>query len=215
MATSSLYVLGGGGHAKVVIDSLKAGGAQIAGVIDPKLGVGALLLGVPGAGGDELMDTLDPQSVRIANGIGATVKSRTNRKLYEIWTGRGFRFVSVVHPSAIIGSEVELAEGCQIMAGAIVQPHARIGAGTVINTAASIDHDCVVGEHCFVAPSVTLCGGAQVGAGCFVGAGATLLPGVKVGQNALIAAGAVVDRDVSDGDFFSRRDRRAAEPLDR
>ncbi|KMY86514.1 Acetyltransferase (isoleucine patch superfamily) [Candidatus Paraburkholderia calva] len=204
MSNAPLYVLGGGGHAKVVIDTLKASGATITGVIDPKLGVGTFLLGVPGAGGDELMQTLDPRNVRIANGVGATVKSRVNRKLYEIWTEHGFRFVSMVHPSAIIGAEVKLAEGCQIMAGAIVQPHARIGTGTVINTAASIDHDCVVGAHCFVAPSVTLCGDAQVGPGCFIGASATLLPGVKVGPNVLIAAGAMVDSDVADGAFVAR-----------
>lgn len=204
MTNSKLYVLGGGGHAKVVIDSLRAGGATIDGLIDPRLEVGTRVLGVPVIGGDEWMDKLDPNEARLANGVGATVKSRVNRKLFDLWSAKGFAFVSVMHPSAIIGAEVELAQGCQIMAGAILQPHAKIGTGTVINTAASIDHDCVVGAHCFIAPMVALCGGAAVGEGSFVGAGATLLPGVKVGNNALIAAGVVVDTDVADGDYFSR-----------
>ncbi|ODP31306.1 hypothetical protein A9762_07530 [Pandoraea sp. ISTKB] len=201
---SKLYVLGGGGHAKVVIDSLIAAGETIDGLIDPRLEVGTRVLGVPVIGGDEWMDKLDPNEARLANGVGATVKSRVNRKLFDLWSAKGFAFVSVIHPSAIIGAEVELAQGCQIMAGAILQPHAKIGTGTVINTAASIDHDCVVGAHCFIAPMVTLCGAAAVGEGSFVGAGATLLPGVKVGNNALVAAGVVVDTDVADGDYFSR-----------
>lgn len=204
MTNTKLYVLGGGGHAKVVIDALTASGASLAGLIDPRLEIGTLMLGVPVIGGDEWMQKLDPQSVQLANGVGATVKSRVNRKLFDLWSAQGFSFATVVHPSAVVGAEVDLAPGCQIMAGAILQPHAKIGVGTVINTSVSIDHDCVVGAHCFVAPSVTLCGGASIGEGVFVGAGATLLPGVKVGNNALIAAGAVVDTDVADGDYFQR-----------
>lgn len=204
MTNTKLYVLGGGGHAKVVIDALTASGANIAGLIDPRLEIGTLMLGVPVIGGDEWMQKLDPHGAQLANGVGATVKSRVNRKLFDLWSAQGFSFATVLHPSAVVGAEVELAPGCQIMAGAILQPHAKIGVGTVINTSVSIDHDCVVGAHCFVAPSVTLCGGASIGEGVFVGAGATLLPGVKVGNNALIAAGAVVDTDVADGDYFQR-----------
>lgn len=201
---SKLYVLGAGGHAKVVIDSLLASGTAVHGIIDPRLSIGTALLGVPAIGGDEWIDKLDPAEVTIANGVGATVKSRVNRKLFELWSTRGFRFARVIHPSAIVGTEVELADGCQVMAGAVIQPHARIGAGTVINTGCRIDHDCVIGAHCFVAPSVTLCGGASIGEGSFVGAGAVLLPGVSVGNAALVAAGATVDADVGDGQYFPR-----------
>lgn len=201
---SKLYVLGAGGHAKVVIDALLAGNATVHGIIDPRLPVGTALLGVPAIGGDELIDELDPAEVVIANGVGATVKSRINRKLFELWSARGFRFISVIHPRTIVGAEVELVDGCQIMAGAVIQPHARIGAGTVINTGCRIDHDCVVGAHCFIAPSVTLCGGASIGEGSFIGAGAVLLPGVSVGKAALVAAGATVDADVGDNQYFPR-----------
>jgi UDP-perosamine 4-acetyltransferase len=187
-----------------VIDSLLTAGTAVHGIIDPRLSVGTVLLGVPAIGGDEWIDKLDPAEAIIANGVGATVKSRVNRKLFELWSTRGFLFARVVHPSATIGTEVELADGCQVMAGAVIQPHARIGAGTVINTGCRIDHDCIIGAHCFVAPSVTLCGGASIGEGSFVGAGAVLLPGVSVGKAALVAAGATVDADVGDGQYFPR-----------
>ena len=204
MTNPKLYVLGGGGHAKVVIDSLIASGTSVTGLIDPRLAVGSSLLGVSVAGGDELIHQLDPKTMLLANGVGATAKSRVNRKLYEQWSAQGFRFVSVVHPSAVIGSEVQLSPACQIMARTVIQPHVKIGTGTVINTAASIDHDCEVGKHCFISPMVTLCGGAHVGEGTFIGAGAILLPGVRVGCNALIAAGAVIAANVADGDYFPR-----------
>ena len=204
MIESKIYVIGGGGHAKVVIDSLTASGSDVVGIIDPRLIVRSQLLGIQVVGGDEWRAKLDPKKTLLANGIGATAKSRTNRKLFDIWTADGFKFVSVIHPSAIIGPEVDLEQGSQIMAGAILQAHTKIGVGTVINTAACIDHDCVVGPHCFIAPSVTLCGGVELGEGVFIGAGATLLPGVKVGNNALVAAGAVVDNDVIPGEYVKR-----------
>lgn len=204
MTNSALYVLGGGGHAKVVIDSLISSGTSVSGIIDPRLAVGSSLLGVSVVGGDELISQLDPQTTLLANGVGATAKTRMNRKLSEQWSGQGFSFVSVIHPSALICAEVNLASGCQIMAGVVIQPHVKIGEETVINTAASIDHDCEVGAYCFISPMVTLCGGVKVGEGTFIGAGATLLPGVKVGRNALIAAGVVVTADIADSEYFHR-----------
>lgn len=199
-----LFVLGGGGHAKVVIDSLRSAAIVVAGIIDPRLQPGERLMEVQVAGGDDFLSTRDPVRTQLANGVGATVKSRVNRKLFEAWTARGFTFVTVVHASATIAGDVRLDGGAQVMAGAVVQPYAHIGAGTVINTGCRVDHDCVVAEHCFIAPSVTLCGGVTIGGGTFVGAGAVLLPGVKVGQNALVAAGAIVDTDVGDGEYFQR-----------
>ena len=204
MTNKKLYVLGGGGHAKVVIDSLVKNGSVVSGVIDPRLKVGDQLLDILVVGGDELMSQLDPQLTLLANGVGATANSRTNRKLYDLWSAHGFSFATVVHPTAIIANEVRLALGCQIMAGTVLQPHVTIGKCTVINTAASVDHDCEIGDYCFIAPMVNLCGGAKVGEGSFIGAGAVLLPGVKVGKNVLIAAGAVVNADVADGEYIKR-----------
>jgi len=204
MRYKNLYVLGGGGHAKVILDALIKSGASVTGIIDPRLPLDSEVFGVRVTGGDELMATLDPQVNAIANGVGATPKNFINKKLFEIWTASGFHFISVIHPSAIIGEQVVLHDGCQIMARVVLQPNAQIGMGSVINTASSIDHDCVIGQHCFIAPSVTLCGGATVGDNCFIGAGATLLPGITVGSQALIAAGAVVDKNIGEGEFFPR-----------
>jgi UDP-perosamine 4-acetyltransferase len=80
-----------------------------------------------------------------------------------------------------------------------VQCRARIGRNVVINTRASVDHDCVVEDHVFVGPGATLCGEVRIGEGTFVGAGAVILPGIAVGDGAIVAAGAVVARNVPSG----------------
>lgn len=199
-----IYVLGGGGHAKVVIDSLLSQGLVAAGILDPMLQPGTKVLGLEILGGDDVLNNFAVDEVLLANGVGATPKNRINTKLFKIWHDKGFRFVEVRHSSAIISSNAEVDEGAQIMAGVIVQPGAVIREGVVLNTGARIDHDCIIGQHCFIAPSVTMCGGVKVGEHTFIGAGAVILPGVHVGKNTLIGANAVVENDVPDGGCILR-----------
>ena len=68
----------------------------------------------------------------------------------------------------------------------------------MINTCASIDHDCVIGAHTFISPGVVLSGNVLVGESVFIGAGAAVLPGV-IGVNVVIGAGAVVIKSIPDG----------------
>ena len=91
------------------------------------------------------------------------------------------------------------------MAGAIIQPGARIGRNVLVNTRAVVEHDCQIGDHCHIAPGAVLCGGVSVGEGAHVGAGAIVLGGVKLGAGSVVAAGAVVAKDVEAGVLCRRR----------
>jgi acetyltransferase-like isoleucine patch superfamily enzyme len=83
-----------------------------------------------------------------------------------------------------------------VCAGAIVQPGASIGSHTIINTGASVDHDCGIGDFVHIAPGVHLAGGVRIAEGAFLGIGAGVLPNVCVGEWAVLGAGAVAIRDV-------------------
>jgi sugar O-acyltransferase (sialic acid O-acetyltransferase NeuD family) len=85
-----------------------------------------------------------------------------------------------------------------ICAGAIVLPRATLGRGVLLNTKASVDHDCVIGDFVHIAPGATLGGDVQVGAETFIGPGATVAARIRIGARAVIGAGAVVVRDVPD-----------------
>ena len=84
------------------------------------------------------------------------------------------------------------------MANATVNVDAHVGDNAILNTACSIDHDCVIGAHAHVAPGVTLAGGVTVGEGTLVGIGAIAIPGMAIGADSIIGAGAVVTADVPD-----------------
>jgi UDP-perosamine 4-acetyltransferase len=80
----------------------------------------------------------------------------------------------------------------------VIQADASIGANSLINTGARVDHDCVIDEHVHIAPGAVLSGGVAVGTRSHIGVGATVIQRVCIGKCCLIAAGAVVVSDVAD-----------------
>ncbi|CDC00762.1 putative acetyltransferase [Bacteroides sp. CAG:443] len=85
------------------------------------------------------------------------------------------------------------------MQGVIIQACTQIGKHCIVNTGASIDHECVIGDFVHISPKVTLCGNIHVGEGTWIGAGTVVIPGVKIGRWSIIGAGSVVDKDIPDG----------------
>lgn len=193
-----LILLGAGGHAKVLLSLVRACGYNVIGVCDPGLaGQGVShWRGVAVLGADDALDRYAPESVELINGIGQVVGGNLRRAVHESGCARGFRFPPLVHPAAWLDDSVILEDGAQIMAGAIVQADVRIGCASIVNTSASVDHDCCLAAHVHVAPGAILCGGVTVGEGSFIGSGSTVIQGVDIGESALVGAGTVVVRDV-------------------
>ncbi|QKG80228.1 acetyltransferase [Tenuifilum thalassicum] len=103
-----------------------------------------------------------------------------------------------IHISAIIGSNVIIDKGTVVMQGAIVQSSVKVGAHVILNTASTVDHDCVLEDFVHVSPNATLCGNVIVGEGSHIGAGAAVIPNIKIGKWCTIGAGSVVINDIPD-----------------
>lgn len=111
-------------------------------------------------------------------------------------SGRGYRAATIVHPSAVVGSQVVVGEGCYVAALVALMANARLGSHVHLNVRANVHHDCNVGDFSIVNPGAVLTGNVQLGAGVEVGASAVLIPSVRVGDGAVVGAGTVVIRDV-------------------
>jgi UDP-perosamine 4-acetyltransferase len=193
-----LIVVGGGGHAKVLVSTLLLSGREVLGFVDVNASI-PKLLSIANLGDDSAAFAHSPEQVRLVNGVGSINSAIRRRKIYERFAERGYAFETVIHPSAIVSLEVEVDEGVQIMAGAVVQPGTRLGMNAIINTGACVDHDCLIEAHVHIAPGATLSGDVRIGRGSHVGTGATIIQGIKVGSGCVVGAGAVVIRDVPDG----------------
>lgn len=112
---------------------------------------------------------------------------------------QGIRPLTVVHPRAFVARGAELGAGSQILAMAAVCANARLGQAVIVNTSASVDHDCHIQDGAHIGPGAHLAGEVQVGEHAFVGTGAVILPRLKIGGGAIVGAGAVVIHDVEPG----------------
>jgi len=196
--TLPLLVIGGGGHAKVLIDTLLIQSQSILGFTDidpgcPQIQTAYCL------GGDEVISEYPTDTVKLVNGLGSVGNTEKRRTVFEKFREMGYSFACVIHPASVIAGDVSLSEGVQVMAGAIIQAGSSIGENVIINTKASVDHDCIIGDHVHLAPGVTLSGGVQVEDGVHIGTGATVIQGIRIGRNSIIGAGTLVLKDVQAG----------------
>lgn len=195
-----VIILGSGGHAKVLIDILLNTFVKIIGTVSPEPGELNQQLNIPWLGNDDVVLQYSIDSILLVNGLGSVGSTVKRRQLFEKFKLMDYNFATVIHPSAIIASNIiEEEEGIQVMAGAIIQTGSHIGRNSIINTGAIIEHDCLIGEHVHIAPRGTLSGGVFIGNGVHLGIGASVIQNVQIGANSIIGAGAVVISDISEG----------------
>lgn len=199
MPIKSIYVVGAGGHGKVVLDALRSTHGQ---AYDIRVRDGAhklqgqSLLGypikVPATAAE-----MEGQLFHIAVGNG-----KARQSLFHVLRGMRALPLSVIHTASSVSRFARIGEGSFIAAQSVVAAAASIGHGVIINHGAVVDHDCAVGDFSHIAPNATLGGGVIVGSGVLVGAGANILPGISIGNWALIGAGAVVTANVNPGETW-------------
>lgn len=147
---------------------------------------------------------LGPSSVLAAMGANAAYvigigAGEVRRRLDHLLTEAGCRSSSLVHPSAIVGSDCRVDAGVVISAGVCITTNITIGRHVHLDRSTTVGHDSVLGDYVTVHPGATVSGNVRLERGVTVGTGANLLPGVTVGAGAYVGAGAVVTRNVAPG----------------
>ena len=191
-----VVIVGSGGHAKVVIELIRAEGRyQVKGCTG--LGESGFVLGdVPILGTDSVLPAM------LANGAKqafiAIGDNHLRLRLLAQVLEMGFELINAVSPNAVVSPSATLGRGIAIMAGAIINASAEIGDGAIINTNAGVDHDCRIGRGAHIGPGSTLAGNVEIGCESFLGARTCVIPGIRIGSRAIVGAGSVVVRDVPD-----------------
>ncbi len=184
-----IYIIGAGGHAKVVLSTLRAAGLQAAGFLEESAA----------RKGESIMDCKILGQVKTFSGKGlkAVIAIGDNAARERIAKNYEFDWISVVHPSVVVDPTAQIGPGSVVFAGVVVQPLAKVGAHTILNTSCSVDHDGVIGDYCHIAPGARLAGTVTVEEGAFVGIAAAVIQGMRVGAWSIVGAGAVVIDEVA------------------
>ncbi len=200
MATKNIVVIGASGHAKVVIDVIeKEGRFHLVGLIDSLKSAGDSSFDYPVVGTEAelpaLSKSLNLYGCFIAIGDN-WVRYQVSEKIMELVPG--LIFVTPIHTSAQIARGTTIGRGSVIMPGAIVNSGSRIGNFCIVNTKASLDHDCQMEDYSSLAPNVTVGGNVKVGAFSAVSLGANIIHQKTIGKHVVIGAGALVLDDIPD-----------------
>lgn len=193
-------IWGSSGHALVVADIIRLGKQfEIVGMIDDinRDRYGTKVDGIAVVGGRECLNRFsDAFATHLIFGIG---NCEARLKLAAVVEAKGLAFATAVHPSASISRSASIGAGAVVAAGAVVNPYAQVGRNTIVNTCASVDHECVIGEAVHIGPGARIGGLVTVGAAAWIGIGAAVRDRVRIGARSIVGAGAVVTKDVPEG----------------
>ncbi len=179
------YIIGAGGHAKVIIEIIEEMGEKVLAINDNDPGKKELLNYL-------VSDVLPPKESNVVIAIG------NNRLRKKIAAESNVQFGTAIHPKANLSSRCVIGNGTVVMAGATINSETVIGEHCIINTNASVDHDCILGDFVHVSPGASIAGSVAIGDGSHIGIGSSIIPGIKIGKWVTIGAGAAIIEDVPD-----------------
>lgn len=205
-----LMVVGANGHGKVVADiAQRMGHYHDIGFLDDDPSIKEAM-GIPVLGNcSDFSKFIASSDIFVAIGHPAIRK-----RLLEQLEDMGADIPILIHPQAIIGRNVILDIGSVVMAGAVINPDARIGKGCIVNTCASVDHDCILEDYVHVSVGAHLAGAVTVGENTWIGIGAVVKNNISICSDSMIGAGAVVVNDITEtGTYIGIPAKRMSEKI--
>ena len=129
-------------------------------------------------------------------GIGNnTIRMRKQASLLAV----NAPLTTLPHPASTLSSFARYGAGSVFLAGTVVNVDTVLGDAVIVNTGATIDHDCLLADGVHIAPGAHLSGGVHVGARSWIGIGACVKQGICIGSDVTVGAGSVVISDIPDG----------------
>ncbi|NNM95390.1 MAG: acetyltransferase [Bacteroidia bacterium] len=181
------------GHAKVVLEILKAGSAyQVIGFADDDPAKkGTAIKGIPVLGGINDLEYYK-KTLGVECAIAAIGNNAMRRQLSERIVASGLELINAIHPTVYLDPDVVIGKGCYLGQGVIVVTGTKIGDCVNIHTGATIDHDNIIESGANLGPGVHTAGRVKIGKDAFLGTGAVVIPDASVGEGSIIGSGAVV-----------------------
>jgi carbonic anhydrase/acetyltransferase-like protein (isoleucine patch superfamily) len=94
----------------------------------------------------------------------------------------GYKFRTLVHPSALVDPSVQLGENCWVGPGANIGPQTKIGHNTFVGAGALIDSQASLGANVWAGAAARVGAGASIGAHSVIGADVRIADGVAIGR---------------------------------
>ena len=196
----NIVLIGGGNQAHYTIDIVeKEGKYNIIGIIDSIHNIGSDRFGYKIIGRQEdikeLIETYNIEGgvISIGDNWGRYYVSQQILSIIP-----NFKFINAIHPSVIIGNNVEIGCGVVAMAGCIFNPKSKIGDFTFFATGAQVEHDCTISDFASISAGSVTGGYVKIGKYSALTLGVTVLDRISIGENSVVGAGSLVLKDLPD-----------------
>ena len=190
----NLLIIGASGHGKVVADiATKMNRWANIAFLDDNDSVN-MSMGLPVIGKSSSA-LIYRESSEFFVAIG---NNSTRERIQEELEIEGASLATLIHPNAVIGTEVAIGTGTVIMAGVVINSSSKVGKGCIINTSSSIDHDSIIEDYVHISPGATLAGTVRIGKGSWVGVGSVISNNITICNSCQLGAGAVVVKDITE-----------------
>lgn len=195
-----ILLLGIGGHAHSVVDSIEQNGEyKIVGFLDTEEMQGKHYKNYYVLGTDDKLERAYADGIRYAFiTIGFMGHGEIRNKLYYRLKEIGYIIPNIIDCTATIALDAEFEEGIFVGKRAVINSNAQVEKMCIINTGAIVEHDCRVGQFSHISVGSVLCGNVQVGKSSFIGANTVVIQGKKIGNECIVGAGTVVRKNVED-----------------
>jgi sugar O-acyltransferase (sialic acid O-acetyltransferase NeuD family) len=196
----SILLFGGGLHASYCIDIIKREGKyDIIGIVDSINDIGTELFGYKVIGRQEQLKELVGK--HDVHGGFITIGDNWSRKLVHdsiVGLVPDFKFVNAIHPSTIIGMNVEFGVGILTMAGSIINPNSIVGDFCFLATGAQLEHNCKMGDYSSLSAGSITGGRVNIGKYSAITLGVTIMDRLTIGENTVVGSGSLVTKDLPD-----------------
>lgn len=167
----------------------------VATVVDDDYLAESIITDIPACGLSQIGASHPPGEVVVIMAIGYNNLNKGRESMFLRLKAMGYGMESYVHPAANVYTEHPLGEGCVILPAAVLEPHVRVGANTLVWCNATLAHHATVAENCWIASGAVISGQASVARNSFVGVNATVVNKISVGESNIVGAGALITKD--------------------
>lgn len=198
-----IILLGFGGHAKSVIDTIERQNKyRIVGFTDKSQDKAYKKYQTIGT--DDDLEKIFQNGVKNAFiTIGYLGDSTIRKQLFYRLKEIGYHIPIIVDDTAVIATDARIGEGTYVGKNAVINSDATVGKMCIVNTGAIVEHECIIGDFSHVAVGAVMCGMSKAGAETLIGANATVIQCTEVGSQSKVGAGAIVLKQVPDNTTVS------------
>ena len=125
------------------------------------------------------LDDMAPQAIGTMMDIGkmrelydtaiVALGNNENRKRYqEELVRHNYHIPVLIHPTAYVSPDAQLAPGCIVRTHAVVSRYAKLGEGVIVNIGSIIDHHCEIGAYSMILPGAVVRNSVKVDPGTWI-----------------------------------------------